>query len=136
MGMQIVHNVKMERRQSKALTVVLVLTVLLSWVFLNYGLEYNKAYQASKRAKEVERAYVLIESAMDRYVEKRACLPASLKDLELKNLPIPIERIRYVNNTNECVISFHDPSGFNLYRPRYYSGLIRITNFSTNTLSR
>lgn len=127
-----VYFLEMKKPQSTVLTVVLVVGISLSWILLKCGLDYNKAYQTSKLSKEVERTCLLIESAIDQYVESNMCLPATLKELNLENLPIPIGQFGYVNNTNECVIAFRDSTGFSTYRPRYYKGLAGKTNIGTN----
>src|SRR5580698_5607158 len=98
----------------RAWTVVLALGLISCSMFLKYGLEYHKASQASNRAKEVERTCALIESAMDSFVETHSSLPPTLKELDIKTTPIAIEQFGYFVTTNQCVISFHDSTGFSL----------------------
>lgn len=103
-------------------TFIMLLALAACSVLLKFGIEYLQVHRSAENIKEVQQECASIESALNGFFKQNARLPKSLDDLKITNLPIEIKRFGYVNNTNWCVITFHDGTGYNLYQPCYFNG--------------
>jgi hypothetical protein len=94
------------------------------FIVAKFGVEYQRAYQASEEKKQATREFALIDSALDRFVELNGRLPNSLSDLKLSLSPISVAQFRYVNDTNGCFIGYSSAK-VHLAHPHYSGAFLK-----------
>lgn len=114
----------MQHQNKRVILLFAVLSVILLPFLLKLAGDYHEAARSSETARQFDATYQLLAQKMNDYVARTGHLPMTLKEIAPSNLPISIDRLRYVNETNRCVISFRNNDGINLYFP-YYNQLLQ-----------